>query len=476
MTLGELLAGSGRPGVLARARVIGRDDVLVSDVVIDSRAVGQGSVFCCLRGATSDGHSFASAAVEAGAAALVVDHELQDVPEHVTQIVVDEVRPAVGPLVAASLGHPAERLLMVGVTGTNGKTTTTAMLASILTAAGRRVGVIGTLSGARTTPEAPELQARLAAFVADGLDTVVMEVSSHALQMHRVNGCRFAAVVFTNLSRDHLDLHGTMEQYFAAKARLFDPSLADRGVACLDDPHGQLLVDASPIPMEGWSLAEATDAEVTPTRVAATWRGVRLDVPLGGGFNLSNAIGAATCAAALGISTEDIVAGLARLAAVPGRMESVANDRGMAVIVDYAHTPDGLRAALEAARPTDGARLAVVFGCGGDRDREKRPEMGRIAAEGADSVVVTSDNPRSEDPQEIIDAILGGIPADYRAHVLCEPDRRRAIELAVRWAEPGDVVLIAGKGHETTQTIGGTTLPFDDRAVAREVLAGGTDR
>lgn len=476
MSLGELLAGSGRPGVLARARVVGSEDVTVSDVVIDSREVTSGSVFCCLRGGTADGHSFAAAAVDAGAVALVVDHELPDVPPHVTQVVVDDVRPAVGPLAATAAGHPARRLLMVGVTGTNGKTTTTAMLAAILRASGRRVGVIGTLSGARTTPEAPELQRRLAAFVAEGVDTVVMEVSSHALLMHRVHGCRFAAAVFTNLSRDHLDLHGTMEQYFAAKARLFDPQLSERGIACVDDTHGQLLVDASPIPMQGWSIDDAVDRVVTPTRVAATWRGVRLDVPLGGGFNLSNALGAATCAAALGVGIEHVVAGLAALDVVPGRMESVPNDRGVDVIVDYAHTPDGLRAALAAARPAPGARLAVVFGCGGDRDREKRPEMGQIAAGGADLVVVTSDNPRSEDPRAIIDAILGGIPTDYRAHVLSEPDRRRAIETAVQWAAPGDVVLIAGKGHETTQTIGSSVLPFDDRAVAHEVLSGGTDR
>ena len=475
MTLGELLAGTGRPGVLSRARVIGPDDVSVSSVVIDSRAVTAGSVFCCIRGAAFDGHTFAASAVASGAAAIVVDHEL-DLPAGVPQVVVDDVRAAVGHLAAVAHGRPADRLMMVGVTGTNGKTTTTAMIASILGAAGRRVGVIGTLSGARTTPEAPELQERLASFLAEGIDTVVMEVSSHALLMHRVNGCHFDAAVFTNLSRDHLDLHGTMEQYFAAKARLFDPALSQRGITCVDDPHGRLLLDASPIPSEGWSIDDVSDASVTPTRVRATWRSQVLDVPLGGEFNLSNAIGAATCAAALGVDAATIAAGLASLEPVPGRMEAVPGGHGFDVIVDSAHTPDGLAAALSAARPGRPGRLVVVFGCGGDRDREKRPEMGRIAAEGADLVVVTSDNPRSEDPQAIIDAILGGVGADYRAHVLCEPDRRRAIEAAVGWARPGDVVLIAGKGHEATQTIGASVLPFDDRAVAREVLSGGTVR
>ena len=475
MTLGELLAGTGRPTVLARARVVGPDDVRVDDVVIDSRSVTQGSLFCCVRGASFDGHTFADDAVAAGAVGVVVDHPL-DLPPGVAQVVVDDVRAAVGHLAAAVHGHPARSLTMVGVTGTNGKTTTTAMIASVLRASGRRVGVIGTLSGARTTPEAPELQERLAAFVAEGVDAVVMEVSSHALLMHRVNGCHFDAVVFTNLSRDHLDLHGTMEQYFAAKARLFDPTLADTGVTCTDDPHGRLLLDASPIPTVGWSADDAVDAVVSPTSVRATWRGQVLEVPLGGAFNLSNAIGAATCAAVLGVSPQEIAAGLAALEPVPGRMEAVHGPDGVEVIVDYAHTPDGLAVALAASRPAYPGRLAVVFGCGGDRDREKRPEMGRIAAGSADLVVVTSDNPRSEDPQAIIDAILGGVGADYRAHVLCEPDRRRAIEAAVRWARPGDVVLVAGKGHETTQTIGSRVLPFDDRAVVREVLSGGTDR
>lgn len=475
MTLGELLAGTGRPAGLARAQLVGTDDVQVTSVVIDSRSVVAGSVFCCVRGASFDGHSFAADAVAAGAAAVVVDHRL-DLPAEVPQVIVDDVRAVVGHLAAAATGHPARQLTMVGVTGTNGKTTTTAMIASILRAAGRCVGVIGTLSGVRTTPEAPDLQERLASFIAEGIDAVVMEVSSHALSMHRVNGCHFDAVVFTNLSRDHLDLHGTMEQYFAAKARLFDPALADRGVTCVDDPHGRLLLDASPIPMEGWSATDATDAVISPTGARAVWRGQAIEVPLGGGFNLSNAIGAATCAAALGVGTDVIVRGLATLEPVPGRMETVRGGRGVDVIVDYAHTPDGLAVALDAARPALPGRLAVVFGCGGDRDREKRSDMGRIAAGAADLVVVTSDNPRSEDPQTIIDAILGGVAADYRSHVLCEPDRRRAIEMAVEWARPGDVVLVAGKGHETTQTIGGRVLPFDDRAVAREVLSGGIDR
>jgi len=452
---------------LGRFEVFG-DDVEITAVDYDSRRLETGSLFCCLRGANSDGHQFARQAHEAGATALLVDHR---VDVDASQIIVADTRSAMGWLAASFFDHPSRALTMVGVTGTNGKTTTTSLIASILSFSGRATGTIGTLTGAHTTPEAPDLQASLARFVADGTTAVVAEVSSHALELQRVAGCHFDIAVFTNLGRDHLDLHGTEERYFAAKARLFEPALSDAAVVNLDDPHGRLLMDARSIPTEGFSLDDAENIVVTAVNHSYTWRGRSIEVPIGGEFNVMNSLAAATACASLGVDLADIEAGLRHASPVPGRFEAVDAGQPFAVIVDYAHTPDGLEKALRAARQAAGdARVHVVFGCGGDRDREKRPLMGAVAATLADEVVLTSDNPRSEDPLEIINAAMQGVPPDYRGRVVMEPDRRRAIEIAVRQARSGDVVLIAGKGHEPTQTIGDQVLPFDDRLVALEIL------
>lgn len=462
--LGELIADAG----LVDADVRGASERRITGVVHDSRSVQPGVLFCCLRGANSDGHAFAAAAVEAGAAALLVDHLLD---LDVAQVLVADTRAAMGPIASAFFGHPSRALTIVGITGTNGKTTTTSLLAAILTSAGISTGVIGTLTGKYTTPEAPELHAQLAAFVSAGCTAVVMEVSSHALALHRVGGTRFALAVFTNLGRDHLDLHGTVERYFAAKASLFTPLLSAQGIANIDDPHGQILVDAAPIPMTPFASTDVRDLVVTPTSHEYTWRGERVRVGIGGAFNAMNSLAAATAAAVIGLDAHVIAAGLCSAASVPGRFESVSAGQDFDVIVDFAHTPDGLREALNAARNAAGdGNVIAVFGCGGDRDREKRPEMGAVAAELADRVVVTSDNPRSEDPMGIINAIVQGVAGDYRGRVVTEPDRRRAFSLAFQIARAGDVVVIAGKGHETTQTVGSTVVPFDDRAVARELL------
>ena len=343
--------------------------------------------------------------------------------------------------------------------------------ASILTADGRSTGVIGTLTGAHTTPESPELQARLADFVEQGVTAAVMEVSSHALELQRVAGCHFDIAVFTNLGRDHLDLHGTQERYFAAKARLFQPDLSDVAIVNIDDPHGRLLMDVGAIPSAGFSSADVSNVEVTAVDHSYTWRDQRIVVPIGGEFNVMNSLAAATACARLGIEPSTIRRGLEAVAPVPGRFEAIVAGQQFAVIVDYAHTPDGLEKAIGAARSAAGdASVHVVFGCGGDRDREKRPLMGAVASRLADHVVITSDNPRSEDPMEIINATMEGVAPDYRGRVVMEPDRRRAIEIAVSRAQSGDVVLIAGKGHERTQTIGDLVVDFDDRAVARELL------
>lgn len=462
MLLTDLLASAGLPEA-------GAVDAEISAVTHDSRAVGPGTLFCCIPGATADGHDFAGAALGAGAAALVVERVL---PLDIPQVVTSDARSAMGRLAAALEGHPCRDLTMVGVTGTNGKTTTTHLIAAILTSAGLPTGVIGTLSGVHTTPESPELQRRLAEIRDAGDAAVAMEVSSHALALHRVVGCRFDVGVFTNLGRDHLDFHGTVERYFAAKAALFTPELCAVGVVNADDVHGRLLIDAAPIPIVPFSLDELTDVVVTASQHSYTWRGQHVTVRMGAHFNVMNSLAAATAATALGLDPGVVAAGLRDARPVPGRFEAVDVGQPFAVVVDYAHTPDGLREVLATARQVaDGARVLVVFGCGGDRDREKRPEMGQVAASLADVVVVTSDNPRSEDPEEIVASIISGIADDYRdAVVAVEVDRRRAIDTALRAARPGDVVVIAGKGHETSQTIGATVVPFDDRAVARSLL------
>ncbi len=446
----------------------GDDAVAITSVDFDSRRVSQGSLFCCLRGAQSDGHAFASGARSAGAGALLVDHVLAvDLP----QVVVPDTRLAMGHLAAAFFDHPARALMLVGVTGTNGKTTTTSLISSVLAAAGRSTGMIGTLTGAHTTPESSDLQARLADFVAHGVTAVVIEVSSHALELQRVAGCHFDIAVFTNLGRDHLDLHGTQERYFAAKARLFQPDLSDEAVVNVDDPHGRLLMDVGAIPTIGYGLGDIDDVTVTATSHSYRWRERMIEVPIGGGFNVMNSLAAATACDRLGIDAATIESGLREAASVPGRFEAVVAGQPFAVIVDYAHTPDGLEKAISAARQIAGDRAVhVVFGCGGDRDRDKRPLMGAVASRLADHVVLTSDNPRSEDPLAIIIATLEGVPSDYRGRVVMEPDRRQAIDIALRGARSGDVVLIAGKGHERTQTIGQQVLEFDDRAVARQLL------
>lgn len=472
MRLSELLGELPAP-----AEPAGPDPatVEVEAIAIDSRRVGPGTLFCCIAGSRVDGHDLVPDAVAAGAVAVLAERPV-DAGPGVAVAVVPSVREAVGPLAAALFGHPSRSLTVVGVTGTNGKTTVTHLLRSILEAAGLRAEAIGTLTGAPgappTTPDAPDLQARLARLRDAGVAAVAMEVSSHGLAMHRVDGTRFAAAVFTNLSQDHLDLHGTMESYFAAKARLFDTSFCDRAVVCVDDPHGRLLLDAAVVPTVGYSIGDAEVLRAGPDGTDLRWRGVEVHVPIAGRFNALNAIGAATTAAELGIDAEVIARGIAAAPPVPGRFEPVDEGQPFTVVVDYAHTPDGLEAALTGAREVvgPGGRVVVVFGAGGDRDPAKRPRMGAVAARLADLAVVTSDNPRSEDPAAIIDAIVAGVPSEPRGEVRIEPDRRAAIALAVGAARPGDVVVVAGKGHETTQVVGDRVVPFVDADVAREAL------
>ncbi|HET6792903.1 MAG TPA: UDP-N-acetylmuramoyl-L-alanyl-D-glutamate--2,6-diaminopimelate ligase [Acidimicrobiales bacterium] len=442
--------------------------VEVRSVTHDSRRVAPGALFCCLPGATADGHDFAPAALAAGASALLVERVL---PVDGVQVVVGagRARRAMALVAAAFHGHPSGRLTVAGVTGTNGKTTVAQLLAAVFEAHGWPTLVVGTLSGARTTPEAPDLQAALAAHADAGGRAAAVEVSSHALDQHRVDGSRFAVAVFTNLSHEHLDYHGTMEAYFGAKARLFTPELSVAGVVNGDDPWGRRLVETATVPVTTFGLADASDLEVGLTGSTFRWRGAAVRLRLGGEHNVANALAAATAAEALDLPVDSIAAGLGSVERVPGRLEPVAEGQPFAVLVDYAHTPDGLARVLAAARRgAEGHRVAVVFGCGGDRDQAKRPEMGRVATDLADLAVLTSDNPRSEDPDAIIEAVRAGVARTGALRV--EPDRRRAIAAAIEWARPGDVVVVAGKGHEQGQESAGRVEPFDDRVVASELL------
>jgi UDP-N-acetylmuramoyl-L-alanyl-D-glutamate--2,6-diaminopimelate ligase len=467
----------------AEPEIVGDPSQPVPSISHDSRTVGRQGMYACVRGARHDGHAFAAGAVAAGAGSLLVDHRLgaREVGD-VSQLVVADTRLALGPVSSAVNGDPSTALRLIGVTGTNGKTTTTGLLASVLRAAGDPTGVIGTLSGAHTTPEAPELQARLAAMRDDGARSVVMEVSSHALALHRVDGTRFDAAVFTNLGRDHLDLHQTVDEYFRAKATLFEPERTVMGIVNVDDPYGRRLAETARVEIVPFSREDVDDVEVGAASVSFTWRApfvgatARVAVPLGGTFNVMNALAAATTAGALGVPADVILTGLAGAEPVPGRFERVTpgppGASAVEVIVDYAHTPDGLEEVIVAGGAVVGAtgRVIVVFGAGGDRDREKRPLMGAVAARLADVVVITSDNPRSESPSAIVDDIVAGIDLGDRARVDVEIDRAEAIRHAIEMAQPGDLVIIAGKGHESTQTIGDHVVAFDDRIVARHAL------
>ena len=425
--------------------------VEVTDLAYDTRAVTPGALFFCIPGTTVDGHDLAAAAVDRGAAALVVERRLElDVP----QLVVPSVRAAMGPAAADFFGRPSETLEIAAVTGTNGKTTTAFLLQAILDAAGRRPALLTNIRRVvggherpigLNTPEAIDLQRLLREMLDAGDRSCAMEATSIGAAQGRLAGTRFRVLVFTNLTQDHLDFHGTMEAYFAAKRALFDQ--ADVAVVNMDDEWGRrLLVDLpDAIPFSGDDDLGA-------------------DLQLRGRFNRANAAGAAAAARALGIDADAIARGLESVAGVPGRFESVEAGQPFSVIVDYAHTPDSLDNVLRAARELGPGRLTVVFGAGGDRDREKRPLMGRIAAARADRVIVTTDNPRSEDPVAIAEEV-----ADGALEIVV--DRRAAIEQALADARDGDVVVIAGKGADTEMEIGGRFVPFDDRTVAREVLS-----
>jgi UDP-N-acetylmuramoyl-L-alanyl-D-glutamate--2,6-diaminopimelate ligase len=501
MTIGALVETLAAEGLLPAPPGLPPESsgLAATGVVYDSRRATPGSIFVALRGQKDDGARFAPQAAARGASVIVAETPAPE-PPPAPWVTVPDARLALAVLADAFYGHPSRDLRVVGITGTNGKTTTAYLLRSILEAAGERCGLLGTVvynvggedrAATRTTPEAPDVQHMFREMADNGCRAAVMEVSSHALALKRVDSVRFAAGVFSNLTRDHLDFHGNMESYFAAKRRLFEllPEGAP-GVVNLDDPKGQVLASVTDRPV---TYAMRSAADVTPEPfdyalsglafTARTPRGaVRVSSTLVGQPNVYNLLAAIATADALAVPHEAIESGIARLPGVPGRFEVVSNATDdIGVVVDYAHTDDALKNLLETARTLSSGRLITVFGCGGDRDRTKRPLMGAVAGRLSDVVIVTSDNPRTEDPAAIIDEVLRGIPGGVdrgarsarpspSPEVLAIVDRSDALTKAVDLARPGDLVIIAGKGHEKTQVIGDRELPFDDAAVSREAL------
>jgi UDP-N-acetylmuramoyl-L-alanyl-D-glutamate--2,6-diaminopimelate ligase len=455
-------------------------DVEVSGLAYSSTSVTPGTLFFCVPGFKADGHDFAPDAVERGAAALVVQRPLNlGVPE----VVVDDVRAAMGPAAARFQGDPTNTLKVVGVTGTNGKTTTTFLIRELLEAAGIQTGLLGTVTSVvggteepveRTTPEAIDLQALFARMLHEGDRAVAMEVSSHALELGRVAGINFAVRVWTNLTQDHLDFHPTMEDYYLAKKSLFTRA-GGEAIVNVDDEYGRRLAGELDVEPTTYAVDQTADYRALDVRFDTNGSHFTCSTPDGdfemvtrlpGLFNVQNALAAVAAARALDVPMETIIGALAKAGRVPGRFEPIDEGQGFAVLVDYAHTPDSLDNVLRAAREITKGTLHVVFGAGGDRDTAKRPLMGRAAAEHADRVIVTSDNPRSEDPDSIVDMVMEGAPDAERI-----VDRRAAIARAIETAAPGDVVVIAGKGHEQGQEFeNGRKEPFDDRTVARETL------
>ncbi|MDH7601992.1 MAG: UDP-N-acetylmuramoyl-L-alanyl-D-glutamate--2,6-diaminopimelate ligase, partial [Armatimonadota bacterium] len=472
----------------------------VAAICYDSRQVVPGALFVAIKGGTHDGHSFIPQALSVGASAIVAERKDSWADGvSVPYAVVEHGRRAMGEMSAHFYRYPSRSIKLIGVTGTSGKTTVTHLICAVFSAAGKKSGLIGTL-GARvgdslidtkhTTPESVDIQRILREMVDQGVEVVAMEVSSHGLDQGRVVGCEFDCGVFTNIARDHLDFHKTPEAYLNAKLKLFReyPALSSKefiGVVNADDASAPAFIEAAPGRVITFGVRERRD--VTASNITVSDRRVEFDLaydgasarirmPIGGFFNVYNALAAAAVGIAFGLDVDTIAAGLAEVKGVPGRFEFVDYGQDFGVVVDYAHTPDELENVLKAAKGIVAGRLTVVFGCGGDRDRGKRPIMGRLAAELADRVVITSDNPRSEKPEDIIAEILSGVPSDKRAQVDVIVDRKEAIEKAIECAEAGDLVLIAGKGHETYQIFADRTIHFDDREVAREALRKAVER
>ncbi|MCW2544173.1 MAG: UDP-N-acetylmuramoyl-L-alanyl-D-glutamate--2,6-diaminopimelate ligase [Frankiales bacterium] len=475
--LADLLAAV--PGLVVRGSL---DGVQITGCTHDSRQVHPGDLYAALPGAHAHGADFADRAAAAGAVAVLTDPTGAERTGVLPTLVADDPRSVLGQVAAWAHGDPAAALTVVGITGTNGKTTTAFLVEAGMRAAGLPAALLGTVlsrigdlevKSVRTTPEATDLHAMFALMRERGVKAVAMEVSSHALALGRVDGVRFDTAVFTNLSQDHLEFHHTMEDYFAAKASLFTPARAKRGLVNADDPAGRRLLADPQIPLTSYGVTSdapgwrAEDVQLrsdgSSFRAVGPDTAVDTSVRLPGDFNVSNALAALAALVTAGVDPELAARGIAELPGVPGRMEGIPNDRGISALVDFAHTPEAVQILLAAVRRVTEGRVIVVLGCGGDRDPGKRPLMGAAAVSGADLAVFTSDNPRSEDPMAILAAMGPGA-------ALVEPDRRAAVRWAVSQAKPGDTVVVAGKGHETGQEAAGVTTAFDDRQVLREAL------
>jgi UDP-N-acetylmuramoyl-L-alanyl-D-glutamate--2,6-diaminopimelate ligase len=479
-------------------RMVLTQDISIREIAYDSRKVKAGDMFVAIRGTSADGHRFIDDAIAAGAVAILVDDDAARpdslfMHEGVVKIVVADTRRALAQISSNFYGRPSEKLTLVGVTGTNGKTTTTHLVRGILESNNQATGLIGTieyrigkksLPATHTTPESLELNGLLKDMVQEGCSAAVMEVSSHALALHRVDGLRFSAGVFTNLTQDHLDFHQTMDGYFAAKKRLFDGlSPTSAAIVNRDDPYGMQMVASVQGKVITYGTGEGADVrgtdiamDIRGTRVVVEHAGTSAEVrsSLTGKFNVENILASFATGVGLGISYETIARGIGTVSSVRGRFEQIVSPDGWTAVVDYAHTPDALQHCLRTIRevlpPGKGHRVITVFGCGGNRDRGKRPMMGRIASELSDITFITSDNPRLEDPATIIDEVMAGVIKGKEVHT--EPDRRGAIRAALNLAVAGDVVLVAGKGHETYQVIGAVREPLDDMEEVEKFIRG----
>ena len=457
-------------------------DSKVEGITCDSRRVAPGWVFVCIRGTATDGHTFAVKAEEAGAVLIVCEEDTGCK----NQLLVPSTRAAWATMCANWFGKPAERLHIIGVTGTNGKTSTTYMLKAVLEKCGHKVGLIGTiqnmigdrvLPSGHTTPDPYELQSMFALMLAEGCTYAVMEVSSHALDQDRVGGCRFEAAVFTNLTQDHLDYHGTMENYLAAKKKLF--TMCGKAIINLDDPWAAKLMEGLPCPIVTYSASQ-DEADYTAKNIRPRPDGIdfelvgtgaigRIRLPIPGMFSLYNAMATAACALSIGIPFDQTTDAISHVKGIKGRVEVVPTGRDFTVVIDYAHTPDGIEKVCKTLKEGNPGRLVTLFGCGGDRDRAKRPIMGKIAAELLDYVIVSSDNPRSEDPMAIIQDVLEGMK-DTSTPYTVMADRTEAVQYAITHAQPGDTILLAGKGHETYQILSTGRIHMDEREIVADAL------
>ncbi len=455
MLLSELI--DDLEGVLKGAR----KDPEIKRVTHNSREIEEGDIFCCLKGESTDGHFYVKDAVTEGAVAILSE---EPVSEDVPNFLVKDVRSVLPNLSSRIVENPSKDLQVVGVTGTNGKTSVVSLLSEILQNNGISSAIIGTLTGALTTPESPELQRQLRKFCDNGVEVVCMEVSSHSLVQNRVHETFFSTVAFTNLSHDHLDFHETMEEYFNAKALLFSSYFSDRAVIATDQEHGRLYYEKAikeGMDAEGVSF-EDRNVIFDRNESSFNWRGKRVSIPLGGPFISSNALIASEIGLQLGLDISDVISGLSAVKGIDGRFESIQIAEGIGAVIDYAHTPSALAELLKGCRKIVEGRIILVFGCGGDRDLAKRPLMGAVASSGADLNILTSDNPRTEDPEKIISEVIDGMT---REPTFVEVNRSDAVEYAISEASPGDLVVIAGRGHETHQEIQGEKIPLSDKDV-----------